>query len=189
VLDLGSGAGFDCLLAARKVGSNGRVIGVDMTPEMIAKAEKNARTAGVTNVSFHLAEIEKLPLEDASVDVIISNCVVNLSPEKERVFKEAWRVLKPGGRLCISDVVALAPLTQTVRQNLALISGCIGGAAEIATLRQLLAAIGFSRVQIEVDQQSRELLGTWLPEAGLQRYVASARIQAVKPGGTTDLVS
>lgn len=186
VLDLGSGAGFDCLLAARKVGAKGRVIGVDMTPEMVAKARENAAAAGLANVSFYQAEIEKLPLEDASVDVIISNCVVNLSPEKERVFKEAFRVLKPGGRMSIADVVALAPLPQALRQNLALISGCVGGAADVEGLRALLAGIGFSRVRIEVDQRSREFLNSWLPDTGLENYVASAQIQAVKPAGEVD---
>ena len=150
---------------------------------MSVKARENARAVGLANVSFYRGEIEKLPLEDASVDVIISNCVVNLSPEKERVFKEAFRVLKPGGRMCISDIVALAPLPQAVRRNLALISGCVGGAAEIEVLRTLLAEIGFGRIRIEVEQRSRELLGSWLPGTGLAQYVASAQIRADKPSG------
>jgi arsenite methyltransferase len=129
VLDLGSGAGFDCFLAVRQVGPTGKVIGVDMTAEMVAKARENAREAGYDNVEFRLGEIEHLPVADANVDVIISNCVINLSPDKPRVCREAFRVLRSGGRLAISDIVTTAPLPDEVRNDLAFYAGCIAGAA------------------------------------------------------------
>ena len=145
VLDLGSGAGFDSFLAARQVGKTGRVIGVDMTPEMVAKARELARTDEYSNVEFRLGEIENLPVADSSVDVIMSNCVINLSPDKRRVFREAFRVLKPGGRLAISDVIATAPLPEAVRNDLALYSSCIGGAVTIAELETMLQRIRISQ--------------------------------------------
>jgi len=125
VLDLGSGAGFDCFLAAKKVGDHGRVIGVDMTPEMLSKARKNATKMGMDNVEFRLGEIEHLPVADNSVDIIISNCVINLSPEKRQVFKETFRTLKPGGRLFVSDVVATADMPKSMREQAAMMTGCI----------------------------------------------------------------
>lgn len=125
MLDLGSGAGLDCFLAARQVGEGGRVIGVDMTPEMLAKARQNVHNGGVHNVEFRLGEIEHLPIASESVDVIISNCVINLSPEKPKVFSEAFRVLKPGGRLAVSDIVTSVPLPPEVQKDLALYTGCI----------------------------------------------------------------
>ena len=140
VLDLGSGGGFDCFLAARQVGESGRVIGVDMTAEMVAKARENAGEAGYVNVEFRLGEIEHLPVADASVDVIISNCVINLSPDKGQVFREAFRVLRPGGRLAISDVVATAPMPDEIRKDLALYAGCLAGAAAIDHLEAMLHA-------------------------------------------------
>jgi SAM-dependent methyltransferase len=128
VLDLGAGGGFDCFLAARQVGDSGRVIGVDMTPDMVSRARKNAEKGGYENVEFRLGEIERLPVADGSVDVILSNCVVNLSPAKSKVFEEAYRVLKPGGRLAISDIVATGPLSEAMKRDLELISGCVAGA-------------------------------------------------------------
>lgn len=158
VLDLGSGAGFDSFLAAKQVGKTGRVIGVDMTPEMVAKARKLARTDEYSNVEFRLGEIENLPLADSSVDVIMSNCVINLSPDKRRVFREAFRVLKPGGRLAISDVIATAPLPEPVRNDLALYSSCIGGAATIAELGTMLKESGFQNIRIQPKDESREFV-------------------------------
>lgn len=128
VLDLGSGAGFDCFLAMRKVGEMGKVIGVDMVPEMVEKAKVNAEKYGYTNVEFKLGEIEKLPIEDESVDIIISNCVINLSPDKDQVFAEAYRVLKSGGKMFVSDIVLLQELPEEVRNNKELLSGCVAGA-------------------------------------------------------------
>src|SRR5213080_3990111 len=143
VLDLGSGAGFDCFLAARAVGSSGKVIGVDMTHEMLSKARENAQKNGFTNVEFRLGEIEALPVANNSIDVIISNCVINLSPEKPRVFREVFRVLKRGGRLAIADVVAAKPLPEKIRTQLNAIGGCVGGAALVGDLETMLKNAGF----------------------------------------------
>jgi len=181
VLDLGSGGGFDCFLAAQKVGDKGRVIGVDMTPEMLTKARENAAKMGATNVEFRLGEIEHLPVEDNSVDVIISNCVINLSPEKIKVFKDAHRVLKPGGRLAISDVVATAEMPKQLREQAALLTGCIAGAEHIDRIRDLLEKVGFKQVKIELKAYSKELVGEWFPGSGAENFVASADIQAFKP--------
>jgi len=181
VLDLGSGGGFDCFLAAQAVGENGRVIGVDMTPEMVSKARENAEKMGVRNVEFRLGEIEHLPAADSSVDVILSNCVINLSPEKRQVFREAFRVLKPGGRLAIADVVAIDALPENLRQQAALVTGCVAGAEPMNHLESWLAEIGFGEIRIRVRPQSRELIQQWLPGSGVERYVASADIEAVKP--------
>lgn len=181
VLDLGSGAGFDAFLAARAVGTTGRVIGVDMTPAMISKARANQGKAGFPNVEFRLGEIEHLPVTDASVDVILSNCVINLSPDKAQVFREAFRVLKPGGRLAIADIVALQPFPEPMRRNWELYTGCVTGAARVDELRTMLAETGFERVRIEPKPQSREMLQEWFPHQGLEDHVASAIIEAVKP--------
>jgi arsenite methyltransferase len=181
VLDLGSGGGFDCFLAAKEVGDKGRVIGVDMTPEMLTKARKNAAKMGAINVEFRLGEIEHLPVADNSVDVIISNCVINLSPEKRQVFKDAYRVLKPGGRLAISDVVATAELPLKLREQAALLTGCIAGAEHIDRIRDLLEEVGFKQVKIELKAYSKELVGEWFPGSGAENFVASADIEAVKP--------
>ncbi|MFZ5815696.1 MAG: arsenite methyltransferase [Bacillota bacterium] len=180
VLDLGSGGGFDCFLAARQVGEMGRVIGVDMTPEMLSRARRNARNGGFRNVEFRLGEIEHLPVADQSVDVIISNCVINLSPEKPQVFREAFRVLKPGGRIAVSDMVASAPLPPEIQRDAALYAGCIAGAATVAELKAMLAEAGFEQISIE-PKQSRTLLQSWRAGARLEDLLFSANIQAVRP--------
>jgi arsenite methyltransferase len=146
VLDLGSGAGFDCFLAAEKVGARGRVIGVDMTPEMLDKAKTNARQGNITNVEFRLGEIENLPAADSSVDVIISNCVINLASDKPRVFKEAFRVLKPGGRLMVSDIVLTRPLPPAIRESVSAYVGCISGASLKNDYLDSIKAAGFQGV-------------------------------------------
>ena len=180
VLDLGSGAGFDCFLAAGQVGSTGKVIGVDMTPDMISKARENARKGSYSNVEFRLGEIEHLPVPDASVDVIISNCVINLSTDKPSVFREAYRVLKPAGRLAVSDVVATAELPKDVRNDLALYSACVAGAASVTDLESILADIGFADIQIAPKDESREFIREWAPGRNLEEYIQSASIEARK---------
>lgn len=181
VLDLGSGAGFDCFLAAPAVGNTGRVIGVDMTPEMLVKARANARKGGYANVEFRLGEIEHLPVADGTVDVIISNCVLNLSPDKPQVLREALRVLKPGGRLAISDVVATAPLPDQVKNDERLYCGCVGGAPEIAALEQMLRDAGFTDIRVTPREDSRAVIRDWAPGSGVENYVVSAGISAVRP--------
>ena len=181
VLDLGSGAGFDCFLAAKRVGRTGRVIGVDMTPEMVAKARDNARRVEAANVDFRLGEIEHLPVLDASVDAILSNCVINLSPDKAAVFREAFRVLKPGGRLAISDVLATKAMPPDIAKNVEAYTGCVAGAASEATLRTLLSEAGFEDVTIRVRPGSGAILESCMPGSG--DYVASATIEGRKPGG------
>lgn len=158
VLDLGSGAGFDAFLAARAVGPEGRVIGVDMTPAMIAKAQENARKADVRNAEFRLGTIEELPVADESVDVVISNCVINLSPDKPRVFREAFRVLRPGGRLLVSDIVLSAPLPQQVLQSVAAYVGCVAGAALKHDYLHAIAAAGFTAVQVVTERDASALV-------------------------------
>jgi SAM-dependent methyltransferase len=181
VLDLGSGAGFDSFLAARVVGEEGQVIGVDMTPEMIGKARANSINTDLGNVEFRLGEIENLPVADGSVDVIISNCVINLSPEKERVFEESYRVLKPGGRLAISDVVATADLPESVRNDLSLYTGCVSGAATITELEAMLERAGFTEIVINPKDESRNFIREWVPSGQIEDYVVSATIEAIKP--------
>lgn len=181
VVDLGAGGGFDCFLAARRVGPTGRVIGVDMTPEMLATARRNAATTDLESVEFRLGEIEALPIADGTADVILSNCVINLSPDKPRVFREAFRVLKPGGRLAISDTVALRPLPEALRDDLHMVSCCIGGAALVDDLRGWLEAAGFGAVEITVNPDSRAVIADWAPGSGAEDYVASATLSAVKP--------
>lgn len=181
VLDLGSGAGFDTFLAAHAIGLQGRAIGVDMTPAMLTKARENAVKAGLENTDFRLGEIEHLPVPDSSVDVIISNCVINLSPDKRRVFAEAARVLKSGGRLAISDVVALLPVPESMRSDIALYAGCASGAAEVNELQDMLAQAGFSEIRITIKPESREFIRDWFPGKGLEDRFASATIEAVKP--------
>ena len=182
VLDLGSGGGFDCFLAAGAVGDQGHVIGVDMTSEMIAKSRRNAAKAGFDNVEFRLGEIENIPVADALVDVIISNCVINLSPEKERVFSEAFRVLRPGGRLAISDIVATADLPEALKNDMALYTGCMAGASSIDVLESMLHSVGFESVRIRPKDESKEFIRDWAPGRKIEDYVVSATIEAVKPG-------
>ena len=181
VLDLGSGAGFDCFLAARAVGPNGKVIGVDMTHEMLNTARENAQKHGFTNVEFRLGEIETLPVADNSIDVIISNCVINLSPEKQRVFNEAFRVLKAGGRLAVADMVATATLPDEVRADWAAYTGCIAGASQIDDLERMLRTAGFEQIKIEPKDASRSFIREWLPGKRIEDYLVSATIEAVKP--------
>jgi arsenite methyltransferase len=181
VLDLGSGGGFDCFLAARQVGAGGRVIGVDMTPQMVTKARENARKLAASNVEFRLGEIERLPVADASIDVILSNCVINLSPSKAEVFCEAFRVLRPGGRLAISDVVALGPIPEHFRTTAAALAGCVGGAVAVAPLRAMLIEAGFAGVRIEHRRESESFIKDWMPGSRVEDYIASATIEAVKP--------
>jgi arsenite methyltransferase len=183
VLDLGSGAGFDCFLAASRVGRTGRVIGVDMTPEMVTKARDNARRVQAANVDFRLGEIEHLPVEDASVDVIISNCVINLAPDKGAVFREAIRVLKPGGRIAISDVVATGAMPPEMASSVEALTGCVAGAASVQEMSALLAAAGFEDVRVEPRPDSQAIIRQCLP--GSEDYLASARIEARKAGGAS----
>jgi ubiquinone/menaquinone biosynthesis C-methylase UbiE len=178
VLDLGSGAGIDCFLAAKKVGAKGHVIGVDMTPEMVGKARENARKGHYANVEFRLGEIEHLPVADDSVDVVLSNCVINLAPRKGPVYREAYRVLRPGGRLAISDVVATRPISARDRADSSLWSSCSSGALEANEVRTLLKRAGFHDVQLDL-KIPKEVPETLRGQASLG--VVSADIRAVKP--------
>lgn len=181
VLDLGSGGGFDCFLASQQVGDSGQVIGVDMTPEMISKARANATKGGYRNVEFRLGEIEHLPVADDTVDAIISNCVINLSPDKVQVFRDAFRVLKSGGRLAISDIVATSELPEEARRDLALYTGCMSGASLIAELESMMHAAGFERISILPKDASREFIRDWAPGRKIEDFVVSANIEAIKP--------
>jgi len=183
VLDLGSGAGFDCFLAAREVGPTGRVIGVDMTPAMVSKARANAARAEAANVEFRLGEIEHLPVADESVDVIISNCVINLSPDKTQVFREVMSVLKPGGRLALSDIVTSAELPEDIRDDLALHSACVAGASVIEELERMMRAAGFKNISIVPKDESREFIRDWAPGRKVEDFVVSAAIEARKGKG------
>jgi SAM-dependent methyltransferase len=160
VIDLGSGAGFDCFLAAGQVGATGHVIGVDMTHEMLTKARGNAASIRAGNVEFRLGEIEHLPIADNTGDVVISNCVINLVPDKAQVFREAFRVLKPGGRLAVSDVINAVPLPAELAANPEMLCGCVAGAAPSARIEEWLAAAGFTDIRITPRPESRELIAT-----------------------------
>ena len=181
VLDLGSGGGFDCFLAARQVGETGHVIGVDMTPAMLTKARVNAEKGGYKNVEFRLGEIEHLPVADGVIDVIISNCVINLSPNKARVFEDAFRVLKPGGRLAISDVVAFAALPDHIRNDPELLTGCMAGASLMTEIGEMLRSAGFEQIRINPKDESKSFIRDWAPDKAITDYVVSASIEAAKP--------
>jgi SAM-dependent methyltransferase len=181
VLDLGSGAGFDVFLAANQVGKTGKVIGVDMTPKMINKARENAEKGKYTNVEFRLGEIENLPARDNSIDVIISNCVINLSPEKQKVFNDSFRVLKSGGRIAVSDVVATTDLPNELKTDMDLYSSCVAGASSIDEIENMLKKAGFVNVKIKPKDESKEFIHDWAPGTKISDYITSATIEAVKP--------
>lgn len=180
VLDLGSGGGFDCFLARRQVGESGYVFGVDMTPEMIQLSRKNAEKSKYTNVEFRLGEIEHLPIIDSSIDVIISNCVINLSLDKEQVFREAYRVLKSGGRLSISDVMATAKVPENIKQDMAMVCGCIGGAEHVDNIKIMLEKVGFKDIRMIPKANSGQIIKSWAPNTNIEDYVASFIIEAKK---------
>ncbi len=193
VLDLGSGGGLDCILAAQKVGETGRVFGVDMTPEMLQKARANVQRLGLQNVEFRQGYLESLPLGDASIDVVISNCVINLSPDKPQVFREIFRVLKPGGRVAVSDIVTNGPLPEAVKSSLSGWAACVSGAIDVNEYTSAMKAAGLVDVQVTptaldqdmVDEVVKELdgqidLSQFSPEQ-VQQAVFSARITARKP--------
>jgi SAM-dependent methyltransferase len=181
VIDLGSGAGFDCFLASGQVGETGRVIGIDMTHEMLKKARENAAKIGARNIEFRLGELEHLPVADNTADVILSNCVINLVPDKAQVFCEAFRTLRPGGRLAISDVVNQAPLPARLKDDPSLLCGCIAGAATVQENEAWLAEAGFVDVRVTAKAESRELIATWAPGSGIEEFVVSAIVEGRKP--------
>jgi ubiquinone/menaquinone biosynthesis C-methylase UbiE len=181
VLDLGCGSGFDCYLAAKQVGENGHVIGIDMTPEVLNMASKNLSKWDFENVEFRLGEIEHLPVADNSVDVIISNCVINLSTDKLRVFKEVFRALKPGGRLSASDIIATAPLPEEIKNDINLHCSCIAGTENADVLTGMLRDVGFQDIRIKPKEDSRESIREWAPAKETADLVVSATIEAVKP--------
>jgi SAM-dependent methyltransferase len=192
VLDLGSGAGLDCILAAQKVGETGHVIGVDMTPEMIERARKNVRKVGLKNVEFRAGYLEKLPVENDTADVIISNCVINLSPDKQKVFQEAFRVLKPGGKLAVSDIVTDGPLPEPIKQSLSAWAGCVAGAVDINDYIQMMESVGFTDIYFNPAFFDRETVDSALADMGdvaelktvsrdeVYKAVYSAKITAYK---------
>ena len=180
VLDLGSGAGFDCFLASKKVGYSGQVIGVDMTFEMVTKARNNAYENNYNNVDFRLGEIENLPVADNTVDVIISNCVINLSPNKQRVYDEAYRVLKEGGRLAISDIVLMKDLTDEMKEDEKLYCGWVTGASSVEELKYYLSKSGFKNISIETKPISKEYEEQWGQNLNVGEYIMSSEIKAVK---------
>ncbi len=179
VLDLGSGAGFDAFLAAKRVGKTGRVIGVDMTPEMIDKAKENAKKGEYSNVEFRLGEIEKLPAEDNSVDVIISNCVINLSPDKEAVFKEVYRVLKSGGRLMVSDLVLAKELPSAIKKSVEAYVGCLAGAIKKGEYLKLITMAGFRDIKV-ISESSYPVDAMFDSLEAAQDAVVSIKVSATK---------
>ena len=193
VLDLGSGAGLDCFFAAKKVGATGRVIGVDMTPEMIERATSSAKRMGVTNVEFRQGYLEDLPVDANSMDVIISNCVINLSPDKSKVFAEAFRVLKPGGKLAVSDIVTDGPLPEAIKQSLSAWAGCVAGAVEAKDYVGMMKAVGFTDVSVNPVFFDKETVDSALDDMkdaielktiareDVYKAVFSAKITAYKP--------
>jgi arsenite methyltransferase len=193
VLDLGSGGGIDCFLAAKKVGPTGRVIGVDMTPAMLEKARLNREKVGLDNVEFRLGEIEHLPVADSTVDVIISNCVINLSPDKPQVFREAFRALKSGGKLAVSDIVTDGPLPEAVKQSLSSWAGCVAGALDVKDYLAAIQAAGFTDAELTPVYLPREMVDDAARQLGegidisqvsgdsLYKAVFSAKIKARKP--------
>jgi SAM-dependent methyltransferase len=182
ILDLGSGGGIDCFLAAAKVGEKGKVIGVDITPEMIQKARENARNNIYNNVEFRLGQIEKLPVENDSIDCVISNCVINLAPDKGLVYAEIYRVLKPGGRIAISDMVVTQPLTEAVKNDLASFAACISGAAAVEELKRILSNTGFLEISILPHNNEADWISNYQNE-GIP--IISANISAIKPLGAS----
>ncbi len=198
VLDLGSGGGIDCFLAAKQVGGEGRVIGVDMTPEMLDRARKNKASLGAENVEFRLGEIEHLPVADASVDVVISNCVINLSPDKPQVFREAYRVLKPGGRFAVTDIVTDGPLPDAIKRDLSAWAGCVAGAWEASEYVAAMREVGFAEVSLSPTYLSQEFIEAGAEQLGidgdldlgpeqLRESIYSARVTATKPRWTRHL--
>ena len=185
VLDLGSGGGLDCFLAAEQVGAAGHVIGVDMTPEMLAKANRNKEKLGAARVEFRLGQIEAMPVDSATIDVIISNCVINLSPNKPAVLREAYRVLKPGGRLAISDIVTEGRFSNDRRADMSAWSSCVSGAEEVSALTIMLRDAGFVDVSIRAKDGDDLEYAAVSPTTGTARPF-SARITAVKPVGRSD---
>ncbi len=187
VVDLGSGAGIDCFLAAKKVGGRGRVIGVDMTPEMIERSRENARKSGFGNVEFRLGEIENLPVADGTADAVISNCVINLSPDKERVFREVHRVLKPGGRMMVSDIVLERELPEEITRSVAAFTGCIAGAALKSDYLGMIAGAGFDEVRVAGESalpleawSADPMAEAFLKETGLTAEGAAEALAGVK---------
>ena len=179
VLDLGSGAGFDAFLAAKRVGKTGRVIGVDMTPEMVVKAQANAKKGNYTNVEFRLGEIEKLPVDDSSVDMIISNCVINLSPDKKQVFKEAFRVLRPGGRLMVSDLVLAKDLSKAIKDSVEAYVGCLAGAIMKDEYLKHITMVGFQDVKV-ISESSYPVDAMFENFKDAENAIASIKVSAVK---------
>jgi len=180
VLDLGSGGGIDCFLAGKRVGDTGRVIGVDMTPQMIEKARANKAIVGATNVEFRLGEIEHLPAADQSVDVIISNCVINLSPDKPQVIGEAFRVLRPGGKFAVSDIVTEGPLPEELKQSLAAWAGCVSGALDINEYIGILKDVGFVHIEVVPAYFDEEMIDEAAKQVGLSEVIESGDLSVYK---------